>query len=267
MTTAAALRKTKKPELAVVPEAPAAREGPRSSYHDRILGLAQRIRSTEDIASIIEAIDQALVETRALRGVEELTAARRKVEEAERNIESLRSELDQVKSLLHQDPLTETLNRRGIDESFRREASRSDRHGTSFSIALVDLDHFKALNDTFGHQTGDDALRHVAAVVRSTLRPNDSVGRYGGEEFLVMLPDTGTKESAAVMARVKRQLARQPLAEKTGPLNITFSAGVATRIRGETFDDVLARADAALYRAKRAGRNRVMLARASREPS
>lgn len=264
MTPPVALRKPKNPSLRVVVDPAPASKPPLSGYHERILGLADRIRSTQDLSLIIEAIDQALDETRALRRAEELARARRKVEAAERDIEALRNELDQVKSLLHQDPLTQTLNRRGIDDTFRREASRSDRYGVAFSIALLDIDHFKALNDTFGHQTGDDALRHVASVVRSTLRPNDSVGRFGGEEFLVMLPDTGPKESAAVMARVRRQLARQPFMREDAPLTITFSAGVSTRVSGESLDAVIARADAALYRAKRAGRNRVTLARAAR---
>lgn len=232
------------------------------TYRDRVTALAERIRGTDDISAIIAMLDQALLETRQLRAPEdELAAAQRKVAEAERDIETMRDELEQVKAMLHQDPLTGTLNRRGIDDAFRQEASRCDRHGAHLSVAIIDLDDFKALNDSFGHQTGDRALMHVAAVVRSTLRPTDRIGRFGGEEFLLLLPDTALHESAAVMARIKRQLAAQPLAEKEVSVRITFSGGVAERAERESIDALLARADAALYQAKRAGKNRITLAR------
>jgi len=223
--------------------------------------LARRIRGTEDLSAIIGMLDEALVETQGLGTAEALTAARLQTEEAERSIQQLRDELEQVKSLLHEDPLTGVLNRRGTDEAFRREAARSDRHGGALSIALIDLDNFKALNDTLGHPAGDRALKHVAQCVRSTLRPNDIVGRFGGEEFLVLLPDTGLASSAAVLSRIRRELARRPLPEQDITLKITFSAGIAERVADEPMDRAIARADAALYRAKRAGKNRVALAR------
>lgn len=241
------------------------RTAPLASYRDRITHLAERIRGTDDVSMIIEAIDQALAETRALRDREELVAARRKVAEAERSIETLRGELEQVKALLHQDPLTGVLNRRGLDEAFRREASRSDRQQSSLCVALLDLDNFKALNDTHGHAAGDAALSAVAAVARGTLRPNDQVGRFGGEEFLVLLPDTALRESAAVMARVKRDLARRAIDGLPAGMTVTFSAGVAQRAPGETLEHLVIRTDEALYRAKRAGKNRVALARTAAE--
>jgi len=232
------------------------------TYRDRVTALAERIRGTDDISAIIGMLNQALAETRQLRAREdELAAAQRKVAEAERSIESMKNELEHVKAMLHQDPLTGTLNRRGIDDAFRQEASRCDRHGARLSVAIIDLDNFKSLNDTLGHQAGDRALAHVAAVVRSTLRPSDRVGRFGGEEFLILLPDTALHESAAVMARIKRELAARPLGEKDTSLKITFSGGVAQRAERESIDHLLARADAALYQAKRAGKNRITLAR------
>ncbi|MGH8666353.1 MAG: GGDEF domain-containing protein, partial [Burkholderiales bacterium] len=122
------------------------------AYQERVSSLAERIRSTNDLGAIIEMLNQALTETRRLRTrEEELMAARRRVAEAERSIESMKSELEQVKAMLQQDPLTGTLNRRGIDEAFRQEASRCDRRGSRLSVAMVDLDDFKALNDTHGH--------------------------------------------------------------------------------------------------------------------
>ncbi len=207
-------------------------------------------------------LNQALAETRRLRSKDdELIAARRKVGEAEHTIELMRNELEQVKAMLQQDPLTGTLNRRGIDDAFRQEASRCDRGGARLCVALIDLDNFKSVNDTLGHQSGDNALIHVTNVVRGTLRPTDRIGRFGGEEFLILLPDTELKESAGVLARVKRELASRPLVEKDHSLKITFSAGVTERTEREPLDQLLARADAALYQAKRAGKNRITLSR------
>ena len=232
------------------------------TYRNRINALAERIRGTNDISAIIAMLNQALAETRRLRSKDhELAAAERKVAEATRNIEAMRNELEQVKAMLHQDPLTGTLNRRGIDEAFRQEASRCDRHDVRMCVAIIDLDNFKSINDTLGHQSGDNVLVHVADVVRATLRPTDRIGRFGGEEFLILLPETALKESAGVLARIKRELAASPLIEKELPLKITFSGGIAERGDREPLDTLLARADAALYQAKRAGKNRITLAR------
>ena len=231
-------------------------------YRDRVTALAERIRGTSDVSTIIGILNQALAETRRLRVREDaLAAAQRKVADAERDIEAMRNELEQVKAMLHQDPLTGTMNRRGIDEAFRQEASRCDRHGASLCIAIIDLDNFKALNDSLGHQAGDRALTHIANVVTHTLRPSDRVGRFGGEEFLLLLPDTSLSQSASVMARIKRELAAQPLAEACTRVKITFSGGVAQRNPRESLDAIVARADAALYHAKHAGKNRTALAR------
>ncbi|MPZ46691.1 MAG: diguanylate cyclase [Betaproteobacteria bacterium] len=234
---------------------------PLGAYHQRVNALAERIRGTSDVGAIIEMLNQAIAETRRLRTREdELQAAQRKVAEAERSIESMKSELEQVKAMLQQDPLTGTLNRRGIDEAFRQEASRCDRHGSRLSVAIVDLDDFKALNDTHGHPVGDRALVHVCALIRRTLRPTDRVGRLGGEEFFVLLPDAGPDEAAAVMARVQRELAALPLTGSGETIAITFSCGIAERSAHEPFDALAGRADAALYRAKRAGKNRCISA-------
>jgi diguanylate cyclase len=232
------------------------------TYRDRVTALAERIRGTDDVSAIIGILDQALTETRRLRVREDaLAAAQRKVAEAERSIEAMRNELEQVKAMLHQDPLTGTLNRRGIDDAFRQEASRCERHGARLCVALIDIDNFKQLNDTLGHQAGDRALVHIASIVTNTLRPSDRVGRFGGEEFVLLLPDTRLGHSAAVMARIKGELAARPLEENNERLAITFSGGVAQRGRGESLDEIVARADAALYQAKAAGKNRVVIAR------
>ncbi|PJF46268.1 MAG: GGDEF domain-containing protein, partial [Candidatus Thermofonsia Clade 3 bacterium] len=156
------------------------------------------------------------------------------------------------------DQLTGALNRRGMEEAFARELSRVARLGSPLSVALLDIDHFKRLNDHLGHQAGDRALVHLAQVVRSLLRPTDSLARYGGEEFLILLPNTAAEEAERVLQRVQRELTRQFFLHNNQRMLITFSAGVVELMPGEDRDSVIARADAAMYRAKASGRNRVV---------
>jgi diguanylate cyclase len=239
-----------------------AASGALNTYSARVNELAERIRGTDDVSAIIEMLNQALAETRRLRLREDqLAAAQRKVAAAERDIESMKTELEQVKAMLHQDPLTGTLNRRGIDDAFRQEASRCDRHGSRLCVALIDLDDFKQLNDRYGHPAGDRALVHVCSLIRGTLRPTDRIGRLGGEEFLLLLADAGAEDTAAVMERIRRELAATPLQEGDSAIGITFSCGVAERAAREPLEPLVARADAALYQAKRTGKDRIVRAR------
>jgi diguanylate cyclase len=124
-------------------------------------------------------------------------------------------------------------------------------------VALLDIDDFKALNDRYGHQTGDQALTHIANVIRETMRPSDIVMRYGGEEFLFLLPDASANQAVQALGRVQSGLKQKPLLYAGIPLCMTFSAGVTMRKHGESRDAVIARADAALYAAKRAGKHQI----------
>lgn len=160
-----------------------------------------------------------------------------------------------LQKLIHIDPLTRIPNRRALVEALERELQRFRRYGTAFSIAFADIDHFKTVNDTFGHAVGDEALQWFARKVSGSLRKTDLVGRYGGEEFVILL--TATNVFAA--ERIAEQL-RQHLSDAPCPCTetvITCSFGVT----GVTGDDSVAslvdRADAALYLSKRQGRNRV----------
>ncbi|MEZ5207033.1 MAG: sensor domain-containing diguanylate cyclase [Acidimicrobiales bacterium] len=147
------------------------------------------------------------------------------------------------------DGLTGLLNRRSVENRVRSLLASS----RSFSVALADLDHFKDLNDTYGHEAGDRALRLFAKVLRDGLRPEDIPARYGGEEFVVVLPDTPPDGARAVLERLQQGLAGE-LAEHGGT-PFTASWGLSDRTTGTTFDEIVAVADAALYAAKRAGRN------------
>lgn len=178
--------------------------------------------------------------------------------EAEKRIQELTAELDYIGEVAHQDYLTGALNRRGMDEAIEREFSRADRHNTTLCIAMLDIDHFKKLNDSLGHATGDQALTHLVRVLKDVLRPTDVLARYGGEEFIIILPATPQDEAIKAVTRVQRELTKNFFMHKNERVLITFSAGVAERSPGETAASLIPRADAALYEAKHSGRNRVI---------
>ena len=167
--------------------------------------------------------------------------------------ERLREELEHLAT---HDGLTGALTRRAILEACATEWERWKRYGTPFSILLLDIDHFKRINDQWGHQAGDQVLVGFARRVSATLRKTDRLGRYGGEEFLVLLPEADATHALATAERLRRA-AGQP----AQPVGCTVSVGVATveaaQSTGGDIDTLLAQADAALYRAKHEGRNRV----------
>lgn len=231
-------------------------------YHARIGVYDQRIRQARDIGELGDVVGGLSADVGEFRDVlrrehAELLAARRQAEQAEQRVRELERELAEVSTLVREDQLTGALNRRGMDEAMARELARSRRLGAPLTLALLDVDHFKRLNDRLGHQAGDRALRHLAGVVRGLLRPTDLLARYGGEEFLILLPNTHGDEGEQVLRRIQRELTRQFFLHDNERVLITFSAGVAELGEGEDEAALIARADAAMYRAKQAGRNRV----------
>lgn len=234
-------------------------------YHQKIENYSKKISKSNNITELSHLLEDIMQDTRviqasALRSHEELVGTRKQVQEAEGKIRRLEQELAQVSELVHQDQLTGALNRRGFDEAFDREATRADRSHTPVCIALLDLDNFKRLNDTLGHQAGDRALVHLSHVVKEALRPSDSVARYGGEEFIIMLPGIGIEEAAATIERLQRELTKKFFLHENERVLITFSAGVALRGAQEAQEDVVGRADKAMYHAKKTGKNRVVVA-------
>jgi two-component system cell cycle response regulator len=157
------------------------------------------------------------------------------------------------------DPLTGMLNRRAILERLHQELTRAGRNGDTWAVGMCDIDHFKQVNDTYGHQTGDEVLRGIAGVLNDSLRPYDSVGRLGGEEFLVLAQIKASTDSVSVFGRLCTRVAESKLTTRSGELSVTVSIGVACGTAGSTVDGVLEAADAAMYRAKHEGRNRVVL--------
>jgi diguanylate cyclase len=191
---------------------------------------------------------------------EELQSMRSRVSETEGQIAKLHQELDRVSLQARHDPLTGALNRKGLDEAMVREVSSVRRKEQALSVALLDIDNFKKLNDTQGHAAGDVALTHLAKVARESLRPQDTLARYGGEEFVILMPDTALDKGVEAMTRLQRELTKKFFLAGTEKLLITFSAGVAQLAAKEEPMDAIKRADQAMYLAKRAGKNRVLAA-------
>lgn len=228
-------------------------------YYRKVEGYAEKIRGMSDVDEIIKVLDIVLSETRELRLSDEVCAAQEQVKHAENKIESLKDELEQLRELVQTDQMTGALNRRGLNEVFAREAARADRHAHPLSLALLDLDDFKAINDTYGHAFGDRALIHLASTAREVLRPSDVIARFGGEEFVILLPDADTEEAILVIRRLQNSLVKHFLiTDDEQLLPFTFSAGVASRSFSENQNSLISRADNALYQAKRAGKNRIM---------
>ncbi len=171
--------------------------------------------------------------------------------------EELVGQGSRLETLLHEDPLTGLFNRRYVLTRLSGLISGARRHGRPLSVAMADIDFFKPLNDEYGHEAGDAALVALALALRERLRAEDEVGRLGGEEFLILLPDADERAAAAVAESVRASVEALRIGLDGLDLSVTISVGWATWDREEDVDELLRRADIALYEAKRAGRNTV----------
>jgi diguanylate cyclase len=234
-----------------------------SAHQRRIEQCAKQVESAKDLASIGPAINEAISATRALsheatRTRAELATLKGQAESSAQEVKRLRLELDSVSTQARHDTLTGALNRKGLDEAFAREISRSRRQASHLSLALLDLDNFKTINDIHGHPVGDAALAHLAQVAREAMRPQDTLSRFGGEEFVILLPDTNLDGAMVAMVRLQRELTRRFFMAGSHKLLITFSAGVAELGPDESALSAISRADQGMYQAKRAGKNKVV---------
>ena len=169
----------------------------------------------------------------------------------------LKEAYKRIEELAELDELTGASNRRCIMRMLDEEVARAARSGAPCSVALIDLDWFKRINDAFGHPTGDEVLRTFAITMFANIRVNDRFGRYGGEEFLLVLPDMDSSEAVRALDRLRAIVSDLDWSAFSPGMKVTISAGVATLRQNETPDTLLARADGALYAAKARGRNRV----------
>jgi diguanylate cyclase (GGDEF)-like protein len=169
----------------------------------------------------------------------------------------LKGAFERIEQIAVHDELTGLYNRRFLLEVLRREHSRAKRLNSSFAVCMFDIDHFKSINDTLGHAAGDAVLKHFALISNSGLRGVDVLGRYGGEEFLLILPDAGRADACTAAERVRAVVEAAGFPQLPADRHVTVTIGVAASKRDETVETLLGRADGALYEGKAAGRNRV----------
>jgi len=174
--------------------------------------------------------------------------------------EALREKNKQLEELSITDSLTGLYNRTHLMDTLAGEVARSRRHNRPFTLLIMDIDHFKRYNDTYGHLAGDEALRRTGFLLKESVRSSDYAARYGGEEFILILPETGAEDGVEMAERIRNQIAEKEMGSDGSPLKVTVSVGVASFPRdGDDPHSLMKRADAALYEAKRRGRNRVVM--------
>jgi diguanylate cyclase len=233
-------------------------------FHTSLGRYAETIGQADSLESLAGVVREMVEESRAVQAVVSQTQARLN-DEHERasamtaRVKTLEDEIRKLSDEVSTDPLTQIANRRGMMRAFEAEQAKMQRNGTVLAVGLLDVDNFKKLNDSLGHQTGDEALKFLSRRVGECLRPVDVVARYGGEEFVVMLPETGVEEAQQVLTRLQRTLSAEFFTHEDKKVFITFSAGVTLYRSGEAIEATLDRADVALYEAKRTGKNRTCM--------
>lgn len=234
-------------------------EGDLAGHGSNLGELAEKINEVHDFEGMREIVDRMLSETRALIRSGSRLQTRMKV--SSEDLKQLHKELDKAQQEAQTDALTGLINRRGLEKVMELERIRAKQNRTAFSIILLDLDHFKRVNDAWGHLVGDSLLRGITAILRAVLRRNDVAARYGGEEFLVLLPETNMDGAVAVARKIRKALnSKEWKIKESGESMglITASMGIAVYEMNEPEETLIKRADDALYLAKNTGRNKVV---------
>ncbi|MBL8332627.1 MAG: diguanylate cyclase [Rubrivivax sp.] len=236
-------------------------------FTERVDRHAVAIAAADSLEGLAEVVRELLEDSRAVhdqvrQAQERLAGEHARARELESRVRALEAELRELSDEVATDALTQVANRRGLAQAFAVEAARREREGAAapLSVGLIDIDNFKRLNDTLGHAAGDKALQSLAVAVRERLRPVDHLARFGGEEFVVLLPGTGRDEAQQALTRLQRSLSAALFLHENQEVFVTFSAGVTEWQPGETLESALERADQALYEAKRTGKNRTCMA-------
>ncbi|HEV8691423.1 MAG TPA: diguanylate cyclase [Ideonella sp.] len=230
-----------------------------------MLRYAETIERADSLESLAGVVREMVDDSRTVHGLvnatrERLAGEHQRATDLEQQVRSLETELRKLSDEVGTDALTQVANRRGLMQAFDAEKSRLERDGGPLAVGLLDIDNFKRLNDSLGHTVGDQALVALAQHVRQSLRPVDVVARFGGEEFVVLLPGTPVEEAQKVLTRLQRELTASLFMHDGKEVFVTFSAGVTSYRLGERVEEALERADEALYEAKRTGKNRTCIA-------
>lgn len=234
-------------------------------FSDGLERYAETIQQADSLESLAGVVREMVDESRSVHGLvsstrERLAGEHQRATELEQQVRALEAELRRLSDEVGTDALTQVANRRGLMQAFEAEKGRLERDGGPLAVGLLDIDNFKRLNDSLGHAAGDQALVALAQHVRNSLRPVDVVARFGGEEFVVLLPGTPVDEAQKVLTRLQRQLTASLFMHDGKEVFVTFSAGVTRYHLGEKVEEALERADEALYEAKRTGKNRTCIA-------
>ena len=282
-SAAALLRQTREQQVAVKTERQAARAALQQLLQDMLLEVgelgqhagrfqqaaavhAQAIGQADSLEGLTEVVKSLLADTRDVQTAVsissgKLLAGQSQASELERQVRALEVELRRLSEEVSTDQLTQVANRRGLQLAFEAEAAQMKRDpARTLAVGLIDIDNFKKLNDSLGHAAGDQALKALAAAVRQRLRPQDHLARFGGEEFVVLLPQTDLPEAQMALTRLQRSLSEALFLHEGKEVFVTFSAGVTAWRSGEELQPALERADLGLYEAKRTGKNRTCLA-------
>jgi diguanylate cyclase (GGDEF)-like protein len=205
---------------------------------EHVLFIAEPV----DLASMLEAVTAELQSAKRILSIKEM---------------ELKAVIAQADEVSHTDALTYLPNRRQIIGDLQREVTFSDSYGTPLTISMLDVDHFKQINDTYGHSVGDDVLRKLASEMRDHIRYPDTIGRYGGDEFLIVLPHSTLKAATQQAERLCKHVRSLQIKSGDQEIGSAISIGIAQyKIQQEDWKTLLARADGALYQAKNGGRNR-----------
>ncbi len=234
-------------------------EGDLAGHGSRLEELGEKAKGVGDYQDLKEVVDHMILETRALIASGSKLQSRMKL--SSNDLHQLNQELEDAQKEAQTDALTGLINRRGLTRAFEAQRVKAGRNRTAFSVILLDLDHFKRVNDTFGHLVGDSLLRGIARILKTRLRSKDIAARYGGEEFLLLLPETELAGAKAAADKIQKSLASKEWKVKESGQSmgiVTASMGIAVYSDGESQEDLIQRADQALYVAKQTGRNKVV---------
>jgi diguanylate cyclase len=248
-------------ELASVAQAIKQAKLSNENYGQTLAGAGKSLDDPIEPAALKRTIDVLSTATRRVQ--RENASLEKKLAVSAAEVSRLKEHLEQVRRDATTDALTNLANRKAFDDELGRACAEAAENGEPLALAVIDIDHFKGFNDTWGHQTGDQVLRYVSSVIGRMAPPPRFAARYGGEEFAMLFPREHAGEVIATLEEIRievssRILKRRSTNEDLGA--ITVSAGIAEFLPGESFETLLDRADAALYTSKRTGRNRVSMA-------
>jgi diguanylate cyclase len=248
-------------ELASVAQAIKKAKQSNQNYGETLAGAGKTLTDDIDAAALKRTVESLSTATRKV--VRENSSLEKKLAESAAEVTRLKEHLEQVRRDATTDALTNLANRKAFDEELGRAYAEAVESGEPLSLAVIDIDHFKGFNDTWGHQTGDQVIRYVSSVIGRMAPPPRFAARYGGEEFAMIFPNERASDVFATLEEIRvevssRILKRRSTNEDLGA--VTVSAGIAQMLPGESMETLVERADTALYTSKRTGRNRVSTA-------